>query len=159
MTTLAILDFRGAQFTVYFQQFIPFVDRFLARTRSQNDLMTSPYTLYKYTCRFNHPVTRNVLDTIPYKKQRKFASSNATPSGGSPYKVRDVSNAYGKSREIVRTRENRERQGKMCKHCGKWSQYLDNRPSWNRKDIYSKKHCHMVTICTKMGKSKQHTAT
>nr|XP_034319549.1 LOW QUALITY PROTEIN: talin-1-like [Crassostrea gigas] len=58
--------------------------------------MTSPYTLYKYTCRFNHPVTRNVLDTIPFhRKQRKFASSNATPSGGSPYKVRDVLNAYG----------------------------------------------------------------
>lgn len=104
-TTHAILNSRGgggARFTVYFQQYISYAYRFLARSRLQNDPMTTLYTLFMSTCRINH--------TFPKRSRYQSIFIKATEvcieRHGSPYKVRDVPNASdcildGKSREIV----------------------------------------------------------
>lgn len=92
----------GARFTVYFQQYISYAYRFLARSRLQNDPMTTLYTLFMSTCRINH--------TFPKRSRYQSIFIKATEvcieRHGSPYKVRDVPNASecildGKSREIV----------------------------------------------------------
>lgn len=64
---------RGPYFTLCFKKVLQFLQRFLPKSRLENDQITYPYRLTTSVCRRINALCRNILDTCTRQtSQRKF---------------------------------------------------------------------------------------